>query len=129
MQCNDGCIVVEKLLQGAETDRLDIIDQNYDKLKQHKCFQEIEDEEYGHINYAVMAYAASSGHLNCIKTLHENTDVMWHTDLAIVAAENNNLDCLQYIIEHMGDVSCGTTDFKDVTSLKCKEYIAKVCKN
>ncbi len=95
MQCNDGCIVVEKLLQGAETDRLDIIDQNYDKLKQHKCFQEIEDEEYGHINYAVMAYAASNGHLNCIKTLHENTDVMWHTDLAIVAAENNQLDCLQ----------------------------------
>ncbi len=110
--CTDGCVEVE-LLIGYE-------EKNYNKLTQYECYQKIDD--YGHINYAVMAYATTHGHIDCLKKLHKNGS-MWHTDLAIVAAENDQIECLQYIIEEMGDITYEEKDFKYIKSSECLNYL------
>lgn len=126
--CNDGCIEVELFFQDEDgTCRSTLEECYYNELNKYKCYQNIND--YGHLNYAVMNYAASVGHLNCIKYLHKNTDVMWHTGLACVAAENNQLLCLKYIMEEMGDVSLDLNLYKHVNSPECKKYLDKFLSN
>lgn len=36
-------------------------------------------------------------HLYCLKKLHKKTNIHWHTDLTIVTAENDRINCLKYI--------------------------------
>ena len=70
-----------------------------------EVYNEIYENPFGHINYALTSYCVENNHLNCLKNLYENlTYLQWHNDLAIVALENNNPDCLKYIVETMGDV-------------------------
>jgi len=111
MTCDKGCVMVDRILQGEFdedeecNDRSDIIDLFNTELSQYPCFLEIVEGEYGHLNYAVAAYAVEKGHLNCLKELYETTDgFMWHNDLASVAIENKRLEELKYILERMGDV-------------------------
>jgi len=124
--CNDGCVIVERILQGIDSD-YDDCDRDYMEkrhsieLTQYECYRQIKDGDYGHMNYAVMAYAAKHGHLDCIKTLFETTEVMWHSDVADVAAENGHLECLKYIVEVMGDVDLHLD--KSVKCDKCIQYI------
>ena len=45
-------------------------------------------------------YAAESGHLDCLKYLHETAKVRWD-DLAVeVAYMNNHPECLQYLLDN-----------------------------
>lgn len=104
MQCLDGCIeFADQIYNHQSDDMYEVIDNNFDLLKKFKCTQPIIDGDYGHINYALMAYATKNGHLECLKKLHK-LGADWHTDLAEVAAENNQIECLKYIMERMGRV-------------------------
>jgi hypothetical protein len=42
--------------------------------------------------------AASEGHLDVLKYLHEN-DCPWSSEACYRAHENNHIDCLNYLIE------------------------------
>ncbi len=132
MECQDGCVMVEKIIKDEVTEhdhnRWMIIDNN-DKLKKYKCFQDIKDYKHGHPNYAVMSYAVQHGHLDCLKKLHKEIDADWHAGLAEIAAEYNRMDCLKYIMENMGRVHCREHILKCSVSLECKEYITNICKN
>jgi len=122
-KCCDGCVEVELILQSNEDISRSTLEYMYtDKLNEYKCYQAL--DQCGHINYAVMSYAAKKGHLDCIKYLHQNTYVMWHNDLAIVAAESDQLECLKYIVEQIGDVS---VSLSCVTSEECIKYIKTLC--
>ena len=132
--CEDGCVAVEKILQGEDEnfeecvekmetksktndmdddddevtyddeDRFSIIHNRKDELRKYKCFREIDDGHFGHPNYSVTAYAVLHGHLECLKTLHKKVCAMWHVDLAQVAHESNQPECLDYILKCMGNV-------------------------
>ncbi|AYV82984.1 MAG: hypothetical protein Hyperionvirus3_130 [Hyperionvirus sp.] len=131
INCKDGCIQVEKLLNDEKyDDRSDAEDANFDKLCKFKCYNSIREGDYGDMNYAVAAYAVEKGHLGCLQTLHKKYDLMWHADLAEVAIENNQFECLQYIMEHMGDVNCCRESLTNSNiNDKCKEYIKRICRN
>lgn len=133
MHCQFGCFVVEKIIcdevENSVDTRSEIIDAKYDQLKKYKCFQDVEDGEYGHMNYAVIAYAVKHEHIDCPKKIHTELDSMWQSDLAIVATVSDRLDCLKYIMENMGDVFCGEHILNYDGSLKCKNYIRDVCSN
>lgn len=117
--CNDGCVLVECGLQGNSDilgctddeieecygDRRDIADQFSDKIKHLKCFQDaVIGYDYGHINYAVASYCVKNGHISCLRYLHQiNNMLKWHNDIAEVAIENNQLECLKYILYFMGN--------------------------
>jgi len=122
-KCKDGCIRVEKILQRDDKyHRSEVAKHQHKRLTKYKCYNEISeenDEPYGHINYAVMSYAADNGHLHCIKYLHQRTNVDWHNDLAIVAAKVNQLECLKYIATVMGEV------FYNLKNLDCPEECKK----
>ena len=45
------------------------------------------------------AFAAANGHLDCLKYLHENS-APWDTDTARHAGANNNIECLKYLHEN-----------------------------
>lgn len=116
--CEDGCVIVQRYLKSKRY---------IGRIRELKCYQEIINENYGHLNYAVMSYAASKGHIECIKQLHEkqlreNDAALWHSDLAIVAAENDQLECLKYIIQQMGKVNCDPNNYKDIPN-RCKTYM------
>jgi hypothetical protein len=129
-ECTDGCLEVENILQGGDDEeddcRYTLIEKHREKLSKYKCFREIENDEYGHPNYSVAAYAATNNHLGCLKEL-EKKGVMWHFDLAICAAESGNYECLKYIIEEYGDVCTKKENFANVTDERCKKYIDQVC--
>jgi hypothetical protein len=82
--------------------------------------------ECGHQNYATSAYAVKNGHIDCLKILHTDLNCMWHSDLAIVAAESKQIKCLKYVVEKMGDVSVYIQkDLKYVKNKKCIAYLKK----
>ena len=95
MSCAHGCSKVGRVLyiQCAEDEDNGEAEENWpqrlNELKAHKCWNDIQNDDYGHINYAVTAYAVANGHRNCLRTLHLNCNAGWHANLAIVAAQNN----------------------------------------
>lgn len=98
MNCIYGCVKVETILQ-----QMDDRNEDYTKLTKlspYKCWRDIENEDYGHLNYAVMAYAVKQGHISCLKMLYE-IGADWHEDLLVVAKEEDQLECLKYISETM----------------------------
>jgi hypothetical protein len=140
MNCEDGCVEVELLLQQLEDrgnvshgDKEDYDEEDWDymekdrkiveKIPDCKCSEEIMTDDCGDINYAVASYTVSHGHLDCLKTLHKDGGLMWHADLAVCAAEAGQLECLKYVLEKMGDVAILEKDFTHVTSNKCIEYL------
>jgi len=131
MTCTHGCTKFAQILydEEFEGDYYELVNIKYDELKNFKCADPIIDDEYGHINYALMAYATSHGHLDCLKELHVTYEAGWHTDLAGVAIENDQFECLQYIMEKMGGVQCGKDIINSKTPKKYRQYIQKTCKN
>ena len=49
------------------------------------------------------AYAASEGHLECLKYLHEEAKAPWYIQTATWAAENGHLHILEYLVERKYD--------------------------
>jgi len=90
-------------------------------------YQEIMEDDYGHINYALAAYCVIKGHNQCLKHLQRNSNFMWHADLATVTSENNNIECLKYILEYMGDVHVPTIESE--TSDKIMTFIINLINN
>ena len=138
--CDDGCIKVELALQGDRNvlncteeqyddllendyDRREISDTLCDHLRHFKCFQDaVIGYDCGHINYSVASYCVQNGHLNCLKYLHQNGGLHWHTDLAMVAIEHSQLSCLKYIVEFMGSY-CIDFQYDNKQSVgECMEY-------
>ena len=120
--CDKNCCLVGKLLYCSEIDDIEEANDEYsDELLKCMSYQEIMEDDYGHINYALAAYCVIKGHNQCLKHLHRNSNFMWHADLATVASENNNIECLKYILEYMGDVHVPTIESE--TSDKIKNYL------
>ena len=69
-----------------------------------KCYHSIMlDKKHGQINYdqlnhAVMNYAVSKGHIDCVKTLHSLHAIL-DPDIANIAVETEQLECFKYIVE------------------------------
>ena len=102
--CSHECVLVEKCMGDAD-DRNDALEGASDEIKKSLCYTAIQDEDqYGHLNYAVSAYAATQGHLACLKYIHRVLGCMWHGGLAQVAYEEGQSECLAYILSDMGDV-------------------------
>jgi len=126
--CQDGCVEVGIALQKLYDE--DHCDERYDciELYDYKCYKEImKNDNYGHVNYAVMTYATKHGHFKCVKKLLENY-AMYHADLSVVAAENGHYECLKYIMENCYNVRNTKRDFEHVTDENCKNYVEYVCK-
>lgn len=83
--------------------------------------------DYGHKNYALAAYCVSIGHVDCLAALRQENIIAWHADLAVYAIEANQLDCLRYIVDHMGDVVIHASDV-DPSSV-CAEYVYSLTNN
>ena len=45
-------------------------------------------------------YAAAFGHLDCLKYLHETAKVPWNEEVLREAHENNQTECLQYLLDN-----------------------------
>lgn len=131
--CDHGCAETDQILQlesALDCGDIDEGELHPDEIlslrnaKNYACYNATALGDYGHENYAAAAYAATLGHLDCLKQIHKN-DGMWHSDLAIVAAEHGQFACLKYIVETMGDVDCNEDNFKNVSSKECLEYMQK----
>jgi len=56
-----------------------------------------------HINELACVCAASEGHLECLKYLHEEAKAPWGSGTAALAAENGHLHILEYLVERVYD--------------------------
>ena len=56
-----------------------------------------------HINELACVCAASEGHLECLKYLHEEAKAPWGSGTADLAAENGHLHILEYLVERKYD--------------------------
>lgn len=123
--CTAGCIEVEQIFQEAEQRDLYRDDTGDDpRMSKFPCFLSIKNGDYGHFNYAVMGYAVANHHNECLKILHRQTGARWHSSLACYAAEEDNLDALRYIVEHMDDID---TSFDVPTmSVRCQNYLKRL---
>ena len=66
--------------------------------------------------------AASKGHLECLKYLHENKHE-WHYDCTTFAAANGQLETLKYCVENGCVLSCAATSFAaSMGQLECLKY-------
>ena len=131
-ECKDECVEVENILQGDDNEeddcRYTLMYKHHEKLSKYKCFNEIKDDEYGHPNYAVAAYAGCNNHLDCLKELNK-IDADCHFYLSVSVAESGNYECFKYVMEEYGDVCKDKKAFTNVTDERCKKYIDEVCKN
>jgi len=116
--CDDGCVQLELLLHPKwYDDDCERSSCSESELEKYPCFGEVMDN-CGHHRYAVMSYATKKGHLNCLIRLHK-LGAAWHNDLAMVAVESDQLHCLRYIVEQMGDVAVNKEELR--TSARSKE--------
>jgi len=100
--CSHGCVLAGAIHVVTE-DMDEMFEFFRDELSDYPCYMAMYDGEYGHENYAAMAYAVHHGHLECLKRLHR-LGADWHGDLAICAQECDQKECLAYILTEMGDV-------------------------
>ena len=56
-----------------------------------------------HINELACVCAASEGHLECLKYLHEEAKAPWGSGTASLAAQNGHLHILEYLVERKYD--------------------------
>ena len=98
-KCTDGCLETYLFLS-KEKDMSD--DQIDSEILNTNCYKAIISDDYNNENniYAVMSYAVSQGHIECVKILH-TYNAMWYTNIANIAIESNQFDCFRYIIEKM----------------------------
>jgi|688.fasta_scaffold71798_6 hypothetical protein len=80
-------------------------------------------DDYSDPNYEQIGRSVQYGHLVCLKMLHfMGKD--WHNDIAVVAIENVQVECLKYIIENMGRVDTKEKLLQtENISSKCVEYL------
>lgn len=119
--CNKDCCKVGYILYSDEYEGCaDAEEQEGETLIKYEAYDAIYGGEYGHINYALASYCVYMGHIECLRNIYNNTDMQWHADLADCAIEKDNLECLKFIVEVMGDV---TIDSKEKNVGKnCEEY-------
>lgn len=130
--CRDGCARVA----AAYLSHYDDSDENSDnvdvtwteRVRQCECFKAIAGGGYGGFHHAPMTYAAKHGHVQCLKELH-GLAAEWHSDLAIVALKADQLGCLQYVIEHMGNVYWSVADTRDIDAPRCRQYVDRYFAN
>src|SRR3989338_6638760 len=108
--CNYKCQRIAEILYGDDSsDENDNIyyreDKYSDELDMYEAYKLCKSGNYGHINYALLAFIVKKGHLNCLKKIHKNNNIQWHNDLADLAIEVGNLEILKYIIQEMGDIT------------------------
>ena len=130
--CSKGCCEVGTYIYGKNSTFFD--DDDYDNDNNKDDNNTISHYEAfhalyigGHPNYNLPAYCVEIGHIECLKKISKEEDFMYHSDLAIVAIEHDNLECLQYIVEHLGDVKL-VNDINDVGE-NCKEYVKNILCN
>jgi hypothetical protein len=127
--CQDGCVPTEIWINFEEENYLDLDNYqetwNYlasEKVEKTQCLQVIDD--YGHWNYAVTAYAASKGHLKCLESLRE-LGASYHSDIAIVAAENGQYECLVFIVKNFTEYELDLTGTEHVEDPQCREFLTQ----
>jgi hypothetical protein len=118
--CKKGCYEVGVILYSDE----DAEETQKDELSKYEAYEQIWPGDYGHINYALAAYCVDIGHIECLKKLYTDLDLEWHLDLADCAIEKDNLECLKFIVEVMGDVKICSKN-KNVRK-NCKEYVKQL---
>jgi hypothetical protein len=105
--CPDGCVLTEIYINCNINSKGDQYEDwkhlKSKKSRKLKCFQAINTEDYGHWNYAVMAFAARHGHLKCLESLYK-MGASYHADVAIVAKEANQLKCYDFIVKNFSDI-------------------------
>lgn len=124
--CSKGCCNVGEILYGGhgpEEQELEEIMENNVELEKYPAFQEM-FAGGGHPNYALTAYCVEIGHVECLRTLSTLPYFMYHSDLAIVAAECDQLECLQFIIQVLGKVDLPAR--RHISGPNCKEYITQL---
>jgi hypothetical protein len=121
--CDKGCYEVGCILFSENYDSCCDAEENESvNLSNHEAYNEIVFGEYGHINYALAAYCVKMKHIECLKKIYKNTDMLWHSDLADCAIEEDDLECLKFIVEVMGDVEI----YSKHIGINCKEYVEKL---
>ena len=122
--CTKNCCKVGDIIfvdwHDSDCQICDVIKRNGDILEKYDAFNEMFDNYGGHDNYALAWYCVKNNHLNCLKYISNIPGFMHHADLAICAAEFDNLECLQYILEEIGDVH--VPELKDAGA-NCKFYM------
>lgn len=123
--CDKGCCVVGSILYGENYEDIEDAEELEEEiLIQHEAYTQIYQEEFGHINYALPSYCVSINHLECLKTISLEPNFMYHSDLAICAVESDNLECLKFIVEVLGDVQL---EFVEVGP-NCEKYVKTIKK-
>ncbi len=112
-----GCILYDEEYYGCS----DAEEKAGDILTRYEAYNAIWPGDCGHINYALASYCVSIGHIECLKKLHYNVDLQWHSDLADCVIYNDDLECLKFVIEVMGDVNIRTND--DELGVNCRDYV------
>lgn len=126
--CPKGCCEVGRIVYGKNSNFFHNDDDdensevNYSDIEHYEAFDGIYSG--GHPNYRLPAYCVEIGHYECLKTISKEEGFMYHGDMAFVAIEHDNLECLKYIVEELGDVSFNI-DIADVGP-NCKEYVEQV---
>jgi hypothetical protein len=82
------------------------------------------------VNGSACAYAAKSGHLECLKYLHEEAKAPWDFFTAILAAKNGQLHILEYLVErkydHFVERACENAAMHGY--LDCLKYLHETAK-
>ncbi len=123
--CSKGCCKVGQYIYGKDSKFFeydsDSDNNNIDgnEISHYEAFDALYD--VGNPLYNLPAYCVEIGHIECLKTISKEEQFMYHADLAMIAVEQDNLECLKYIIEEMGDVKLNLND-QDVGP-NCKDYV------
>ncbi len=120
--CDKGCYEVGCVLYGGDyEDRDEAEEKGRDILTRYEAYNAIWPGDYGHINYALASYCVYMGHVECLKKLHYNVELQWHSDLADCVIYNDDLECLKFVVEVMGDVNIDCKD--DELGVNCRDYV------
>lgn len=125
--CSKGCCEVGTYIYGKNSTFFEDEDKDHDNdtIIQYEAFKALYND--GHPHYILPAYCVEIGHIECLKKIAKEEQFMYHSDLAQIAIEHDNLECLQYIVEDLGDVNVDI-DINNVGQ-HCKEYVCNIKKN
>lgn len=85
--CNHGCVKLCGLIEEVEAEGEDI---DYD--------DPIFDTPCGkaYLSYAIASYIVSKNYLECLKTLHRDGSLCYHSDIQVLAKESGSEEVLEY---------------------------------
>ena len=83
-----------------------------------------------HIYEVACVCAASEGHLECLKYLHEEAKAPWGSGTAALAAQNGHLHILEYLVEREYDEydEGACADAAEFGHLDCLKYLHETAK-